>query len=226
MSIPSNGWSSSINLKTFAQAAIVIGGAVIAGKMLYGIFKRSVETRTPCPTSRSWLLEMDNPFCPVHRATSIVENAKIREGMSVLDAGCGPGRVSIPIAQKVGPSGEVVAMDLQDGMLKIAREKAAKAQLNHIQFLQAGLGENRLQPSKFDRAVLVTVLGEIPNQQAAMKEIFDALKSKGILSVTEIIFDPDFLRQRTVIRLASEAGFREKERFGNWIAYTLNFEKP
>jgi ubiquinone/menaquinone biosynthesis C-methylase UbiE len=226
MSIPSSGWSSSINLKTFVQAAMAIGGVVIAGKMLYGIFQRSVPTRTPCPTSRSWLIEMDNPFCPVHRAASIVENSKVQKGMIVLDAGCGPGRVTIPIAQKVGPGGKVVAMDLQEGMLKKAQEKAANAQLNNIQFLRAGLGENRLEPSKFDRVVLVTVLGEIPGQQAAMKELFEALKSKGILSVTEIIFDPDFLRQRTVIRLASEAGFKKIERFGNCIAYTLNFEKP
>jgi len=40
--------------------------------------------------------------------------------------------------------------------------------------------------------VLVTVLGEVPDREAALREIFDALKPGGILSVTEIIFDPHF----------------------------------
>src|SRR5262249_48157085 len=112
--------------------------------------------------------------------------------MAVLDAGCGPGRVAIPIARQVGPRGEVVAMDIQAGMLQRAREKAAAANLANIRFLEGGLGEGKLGRNRFDRSVLVTVLGEIPDREAALREIFDALKPGGMLSVTEIIFDPHF----------------------------------
>lgn len=181
---------------------------------------------TPCPVWLSWLIEMDNPFCPVHRAVRIIENAKIEKGMNVLDAGCGPGRITIPAATKVGPEGEVVALDLQKGMLERVQEKAKAANLENIKYLQAGLGDRKLERNQFDRALLITVLGEIPNQESALKEIFDALKPKGILSITEIIFDPDFLRRSTVRRLAKVVGFQEKENFGNCIAYTINFEKP
>lgn len=72
---------------------------------------------------------------------------------------------------------------------------------------------------------MVTVLGEIPNREAALQEVFAALKSGGILSVTELVFDPHFQRLSTVLQLANAAGFREKNRFGNAIAYTLNLEK-
>jgi len=41
---------------------------------------------------------------------------ELEPGMAVLDAGCGPGRLAIPIARQVGPQGEVVAMDIQAGM--------------------------------------------------------------------------------------------------------------
>ena len=72
----------------------------------------------------------------------------------------------------------------------------------------------------------MTVLGEIPDREVALKEIFNALKPGGILSVTEIVFDPHFQSRNTVRRLVESAGFRENEFFGNRFAFTLNLERP
>ena len=72
----------------------------------------------------------------------------------------------------------------------------------------------------------MTVLGEIPDREAALREILAALKPGGMLSVTEIIFDPHFQSRATITQLARSAGFREKAFYGNRIAYTLNLEKP
>ena len=74
--------------------------------------------------------------------------------------------------------------------------------------------------------MLVTVLGEIPDRGAALKEIFEAIKPGGILSVTEVIFDPHFQSREAVLRFASEVGFREKGFFGKKLAFTLHLEKP
>ncbi len=180
----------------------------------------------PCPTWLRWLVELDNPFTETNRASAIVQHLELQPGMKVLDVGCGPGRLTIPIAEQIGPQGEVVAMDIQSGMLRRAQEKAQAANLNNIRFLQAGAGEGKLGHSQYDRALLVTVLGEIPDRAAALKEIFDALKPGGLLSVTEIIFDPHFQRRGTVLQLASAVGFREKKLIGNRLAFTLNLEKP
>jgi SAM-dependent methyltransferase len=98
--------------------------------------------------------------------------------------------------------------------------------LSDIQFVQAGLGEGKLECNQFDRALLVTVLGEVPDREAVLKEIYAVLKPGGILSVTEIIFDPHFQGRNTVTRLAETAGFRVQAFFGNRLAYTLNLEKP
>jgi ubiquinone/menaquinone biosynthesis C-methylase UbiE len=180
----------------------------------------------PCPAWLRWLVELDNPFTETNRAAVIVERLELQPGMTVLDAGCGPGRVTIPIARRVGQRGEVVAMDVQAGMLHRAQEKAWAANLANIRFLEAGLGHGKLGRNQFDRALLVTVLGEIPDREAALQEILAALKPGGILSVTEIIFDPHFQSYQTVARLARSVGFREKARYGNRIAFTLNLEKP
>jgi len=180
----------------------------------------------PLPTWLSWCVERDNPFAKVHQVATIIKHLDLKPGMTVLDVGCGPGRVSIPLAKEVGAKGEVVAMDIQAGMLDKVRNKAKAADLKNIQFLHAGVGEEKLAHNKFDRALMVTVLGEIPNQKAALKEVFSALKPGGILSVTEIIFDPHFQRQSKVLAIATSVGFQEKSLFGNRIAFTMILEKP
>jgi ubiquinone/menaquinone biosynthesis C-methylase UbiE len=180
----------------------------------------------PCPVWLRWLVELDNPFAKTARAEVIVQHLDLQPGMTVLDVGCGPGRVTLPAAWQVGPQGEVVAIDLQPGMLRRAQERAEAASLHNIRFLQVEMGAGKLDVGPADRALLVTVLGEIPNREAALKEIHAVLKPGGVLSVTEIIFDPHFQSRKTVARLAGAVGFREVAFFGNRLAFTLNFEKP
>ena len=188
--------------------------------------KWSRRHELPCPAWLSWMVEWDNPFARTHRARFIVEHLQVEPGMSVLDAGCGPGRLTLPLAREVGPQGRVVAMDVQEGMLSRTREKVQAENLNHVEFLNAGLGDGKLEPNRFDRAVLVAVLGEIPDQPKALKEIFDALLPGGILSIVETLFDPHYQRRCTVSRLAEEAGFTIKETHGNGIAFAMNVQKP
>jgi len=178
----------------------------------------------PCPTWLAWMVERDNPFSKINRAPAIIENSHILPGMAVLDAGCGPGRLTIPTAQAVGPQGKVVAMDIQAGMLEKVEKKAKD--LKNIEFLHAGLGENKLAANQFDRALLVTVIGEIPDQNSALEEIFNALKPNGILSITEIIFDPHYQSKDSILQAASSVGFQEKGGFEDWASFTLLLEKP
>lgn len=191
--------------------------------MLWRFF--STRQSLPCPTWLAWMVEMDNPFAKVAHAKTIVKNLDLKPAMQVVDIGCGPGRVTFPLAHHVGQMGRVTAMDIQQGMLDKLKAKARELRQDNIIYLCAGIGEGKLEKSKFDRAVLVTVLGEIPQQEKALAEIYACLKPGGILSVTEIIFDPHFQRRGKVKKLAESAGFHEKERFGNTIAYTLNFIK-
>jgi ubiquinone/menaquinone biosynthesis C-methylase UbiE len=207
-------------------AYIVIGLVVLigVGAIIWRVASR--HHSVPCPAWLAWMVELDNPFTETNRAAVIVERLELQQGMAVLDVGCGPGRLTIPVAKKVGQQGEVVAMDIQPGMLQRAQEKARAENLSNIRFLEAGLGEGKLDRNHFDRALLVTVLGEIPDREAGLREIFDALKPGGILSVTELIFDPHFQSRSTVERLARSVGFQEKAFHGNRIAFNLNLEKP
>jgi ubiquinone/menaquinone biosynthesis C-methylase UbiE len=180
----------------------------------------------PCPVWMSGLLDSPHAGSMSARTRKTIQHLDLRAGMNVLDAGCGPGRLTIPVAQIVGPCGEVTAVDLQEGMLREAQERAYAANLKNIRFLLIGIGERRLERNHFDRAVMVTVLGEIPDRETALRELFEMLRPGGILLVEETIRDPHFQTRSTVTRLAGAAGFLEKEFFGNRFSYTLILEKP
>lgn len=205
----------------------ICSGLIALGLLIAFVWRFASRRRSlPCPVWLRWLVELDNPFTETNRASVIIRHLDLQPGMKVLDVGCGPGRLTIPVAERVGPQGAVAAMDIQPGMLRRAQEKAQAANLNNIRFLQVGAGEGKLERSQYDRALLVTVLGEIPDREAALKEIFEALKPGGLLSVTEVIFDPHFQTRGAVLRLAGAVGFREQRFFGNRLAFTLTLEKP
>ena len=130
-------------MSTIGYLAVVVGLAALAG-VAWWIAAR----RGPCPVWLRWLVELDNPFTRTNRAHVIIEHLGVAPGMYVLDVGCGPGRLAIPLARAVGESGCVVAIDVQAGMLERAREKAEAAQLTNIRFVHAPIGQEH-DPEKW-----------------------------------------------------------------------------
>lgn len=210
-----------MNLKKSVK--IVLAGLTLAG--VGAVVYRRFAGNLPCPSSLSFLVE--NPFFNrVAGAELLLDRAGVVAGLRVLDAGCGPGRITLPAAARVGPNGEVVALDIQQAMLDKVQAKIDAQNAGNVRLLHGGLGQGHLEPDSFDRAFLVTVLGEIPDKASALSEIYASLKPGGLLSVTEVLPDPDFLMPDTVSRLARAAGFVERELIGGLPAYTMNLAKP
>ena len=183
----------------------------------------SLRCSLPCPTSLAWLL--DNPFTNGYHST-VLSRLELTPGLHVLDAGCGPGLLTTAIAAAVTQQGRVLALDIQAGMIAKAQARASKAGLSNIDYLVAPLGQGKLPGSRFDRALLVTVLGEIPDKVAALSEIRSSLKPGGFLSITEVLPDPHFQSPRRIAALADQAGLRFRNKFGNPLIFTVNFERP
>lgn len=177
----------------------------------------------PCPTSLAWLL--DNPFTTSYHST-VVSRLELAPGLQVLDAGCGPGLLTTAIAAYVAPQGRVLALDIQPGMIAKAKARAAKAGFSNIDYIVAPLGQGLLPDSRFDRALLVTVLGEIPDKVAALREIRSSLKPGGFVSITEVLPDPHYQSPRRIAALADQAGLHFRNRVGNPLVFTVNLERP
>ena len=170
----------------------------------------------PCPW---WMVPLlENPYFQlVAGAELLMDRAGIGAGMRVLDAGCGPGRLTIPIAGRVGEAGRVVAIDRQPRMLRRLQTRIAGRGLANVEVVLGKLGDGLLPAEAFDVALLVTVLGEIPDKAAALVEIRSALRDGGVLSVTEVLPDPHYLSLARVRALAAEAGLHERQVFGGRV---------
>ena len=198
----------------------VIMGAFV-GLLVAGLAWRVASTRhlLPCPAWLAWVLE--NPLASrLNDPRLTLGPLQLAPGQRVLDAGCGPGRLTVRIAREVGPAGSVVALDVQTAMLDRVRARALREGLSNIETRQARLGGDSLPPGTFDRIVLATVLGEIPRPDEALRELRDALKPGGLIAVTEVFPDPHYQGRKRVVERLEAVGFVVVEQEGRWYAHT------
>ena len=139
----------------------------------------------------------------------------VREGMTVLEPGSGMGYFTLDLARMVGPTGRVVALDIQERMLTGLRRRAARAGLlERIEIRQAGpdgLGIGDLA-GRVDLALALHMFHEVPDAAAFLGELRDALSPGGALVIVEPrghVSADDF---GATLAAAAEQGFDLDER--------------
>lgn len=205
-------------------AAIVVGAVIFA----WSVWWRWVCGRRSVPWP-SWLAFMlENPYMLlVSPSQELVRRLNLAKGMSLLDLGCGAGRVTVPAAQEVGVGGVVYGLDCQGAMLEKLAKRAKRQGVSNIVPLKCDFTTSGLGVKDLDRVCMVTVLGEMPRslQLAAIESVFDALKPGGIFSITEVIPDPCYIPRSTLKQMVSAAGFVVSEEHTSLLTYTVNFTK-
>ena len=136
-------------------------------------------------------------------------------------------------ARRVGTTGRLIAVDIQPEMIAQVEKRVREAGLTNVETHIADAYHLPLDDASVDRAFLVTVLPEIPDQARALAELRRVLRSPepaegkpgGLLSITEDFFDPDYPFASETVRRVEAAGFSLEQRFGNFWVYTINFRK-
>jgi len=125
-----------------------------------------------------WFMRLKDLF---QRPEDLLKKAPIKEGMTVVDYGCGPGRYTIPTAALIGPKGKVYAVDIQPLAIEIVKRKAADKSLANVQPVLADSFDTGIPESSADIVLLIDAISPIKDRDALFKEIHRLLKPDGFL---------------------------------------------
>jgi ubiquinone/menaquinone biosynthesis C-methylase UbiE len=136
-----------------------------------------------CPAEHAgWLT---NPVRRLFNNPRRILRGLVSEGDVAIDLGCGPGFFTLPLAEMVGETGVVVAVDVQQEMLDRLRTRAEKAGLaSRIRFCHSGPeGPGLLGPADF--ALAFWMLHEVPDKPGLLRQVRAALKQDGKFLLVE-----------------------------------------
>jgi ubiquinone/menaquinone biosynthesis C-methylase UbiE len=180
--------------------------------------------KTPMPEFFAGLI--DNPW---RRTIQPPDKTAIRHGiqpgMTVLEIGPGTGTYTVAAARQAGEEGKVVAIDIEPKMVDRVRKKIEQEGLMNMEAQVADAHDIPYEDGTFDVIYMITVMGEIPSPERALREFHRVLSPTGTVAFSELFPDPDYPRASTLIRWATGAGFALQKKIGNFFYYTLIFEK-
>jgi ubiquinone/menaquinone biosynthesis C-methylase UbiE len=130
----------------------------------------------------------------------ILREAGIREGLTVLDFGCGPGGFSLAAARLVGPQGRVYALDHHPLAARSVRKSAGRRGLGNIRSV-FGTGLADLPGESVDLTLVYDVLHDLPEPGPVLSGLHRVLKPGGVLSVSD-----HHLKKEPLVSLITGAG--------------------
>ena len=189
-----------------ARRLALAAGLGVAGAALWWR-----KNPSACPYSQRFFVEAPHPF---------ITRARLREVLSpsggerILEVGPGTGYYSLPVARWLEPDGRLDVLDIQQEMLDHTLRRAAEEGISNIVGERADAREMPYPDDTFDAAYLVTVLGEIPDQSAALRELRRVVKPGGRIVVGELFGDPHMVTFRALRGRGEAAGLAVDHRVG------------
>jgi ubiquinone/menaquinone biosynthesis C-methylase UbiE len=189
-----------------ARRLALLGGAAVAGAAVW--WRRNPSA---CPYSQRFWVEAPHPFITRERLREILEPAP---GERLLEVGPGTGYYTLPVAEWLAPGGRLDVLDVQQEMLDHTLRGAQERGIDNITPALADARELPYEDDSFDGAFLVTVLGEIQDQDAALRELRRVVKPGGRIVVGELFGDPHMVTHSALTERARAAGLSVERSLG------------
>jgi ubiquinone/menaquinone biosynthesis C-methylase UbiE len=194
------------------------GAAGVLGVALY--WRRNPSA---CPYDQRFWVEAPHPLITRARLREILEPVP---GERVLEVGPGTGYYTLTVAERLGPEGRLDVFDLQQEMLDHTMRRAGERGLANITPTRGDATQLPYDDATCDAAYLVTVLGEIPDQAAALAELRRVLKPGGRLVVGELFGDPHMVTAGALRERTEAAGLRFERQVGGKLGFFARFVAP
>ena len=175
---------------------------------------------SPLPYSQRFFVQGPHPGLGREHLRQILAPSP---GERVLEVGPGTGYHSLAVASWISPDGTLEIVDVieewLDHTIRLAREQG----IANLVATRADATTLPHQDGSFDAAFLVQVLGEVPDQETALRELRRVLRVDGRLVVGESVLDPHVVSLRALRRRAERAGLRFDGVVGGRFAYFARF---
>ncbi|MBA3314182.1 MAG: class I SAM-dependent methyltransferase [Planctomycetota bacterium] len=119
------------------------------------------------------------------RLSKLIELLDLKEGSSAADIGAGSGVLTERLAREVGPKGKVYAVDIQDEMLTLIRERMKQEGIQNVEPVLGTITDPKLQANSVDLMLLVDVYHEFSHPYEMTQAMAEALKPGGRIVLVE-----------------------------------------
>ncbi len=115
----------------------------------------------------------------------MLEQLKVEPGMTVCDMGCGDGYYTIELARRVGPTGKVIAVDIQPEMLQELSRRCERNNLKNVEMILGLPHDPKLPKAQIDLILMVDVYHEFSNPIEMLASMRQSLKPDGRIALVE-----------------------------------------
>lgn len=201
------------------RISLTLGGIALLGGGILAVLGWRANP-SACPYRARFLVELPRPGLTRDRLREVLAP---RAGERVLEVGPGIGYYSLIVAEWLAPDGTLDILDLQQEMLDHTMAKARARGVTNVVPVRGDAIALPYPDDGSDAAYVVATLGEVPDQNGALRELRRVLRPGGRLVVGEALLDPHRITFRELRTRAAEAGLEFERRIGGAPGYLARF---